>query len=81
MSVAVREPSVTVTVMVEEPIWFKDGDILTRQLGAVPDIVMFPDGIIVVLEDVAVMAEQANAESASVILTATPLRTVSSEVV
>ena len=67
--------------MVEEPIWFKDGDILTRQLGAVPDIVIFPDGISVVLEDVAVMAEHANAESGSVILTATPLRAVSSEVV
>ena len=54
---------------------------LTRQLGAVPEIVTLAEGITVLLEEVAVMAEQANAESESVILAATPLRAVSSEVV
>ena len=65
----------------EEPFWFKAGDMLTRQLGAVPDIVIFPDGINVVLEDDAVMAVQASADSASFMETATPVKAVSSLVI
>ena len=54
---------------------------LTIQLGAVPEIVTLADGIKVVLAEAAPMAAQVNVESTSVMLTATPSRSVSSEVV
>ena len=64
--------------MVEEPFWLSAGDMLIRQLGAVPDIVIFPDGIKVVLEDVALTAAQERADSKSPMTTATPVKDVSS---
>ena len=81
MSDAARAPSVKVRVIVEEPFWLSAGDMLTRQLGAVPDIVIFPDGIKVVLDDDAVIAVQARVVSRSLMLTTTPVNTVSSLVI
>ena len=81
MSDAARAPSVKVRVIVEEPFWLSAGDMLTRQLGPVPDIVIFPDGISVVLEDDAVIAVQARVVSRSLILTTIPVNTVSSLVI
>jgi hypothetical protein len=77
LSDALKLPSLTARVMVDDPVWPATGDRLIKQLSTVPERVTLSAGISVVLEELGVMELQLRAESGSEIETETPVKVVS----